>query len=225
MRVAITTDRFESAGGAFRRYGLEPVALPCVQIEPAAAEVLAEARRAAEMCDVLVITSARTVELLWPNGSMPSAPVAAVGQRTASAVASRGGKLVLAGQGGVADLIGQLGSSLDSAIVFPHAGDSPSLRSAFEALRGRAANLVEFEVYRTTSQAPGPDAVAAVAFSSPSAVQGWRLSRSFDTLVIGVIGSTTRLAVAAYQPPDVVAPNPSHDALARAMASYLEVSA
>jgi uroporphyrinogen-III synthase len=119
-----------------------------------------------------------------------------------------------------------LGSRLDSAaIVFPHAGDSPSLHSAFEALRGRASNLVEFEIYRTRSLPPGPDAVEGVAFSSPSAVQGWRLSRSFDTLVIGVIGSTTRLAVAAYQPPDVVAPHPSHDALARAMASYLEVSA
>jgi uroporphyrinogen-III synthase len=232
MRVAITTDRFESAGSSFHRYGMEPVSLPCVRIEPAAADVLAEARMAADLCDLLVITSARTVDLLWPNGSMPSSPVAAVGQRTAASVAAHGGRLVLAGRGGLADLIDQLGNSLDTcAVVFPHAGgprsdpyNSPSLEAAFDTLRGRAANLVEFEIYQTRSLSPGSDAVAAVAFSSPSAVQGWHLSRSLDTLVIGVIGSTTRLAVAAHRPPDVVAPQPSHDALARAMASHLEVS-
>ena len=51
MRVAITTDRFESAGGPFSDgTGWEPVALPCVQIEPAAAEVLAEAREGRRSC-------------------------------------------------------------------------------------------------------------------------------------------------------------------------------
>ena len=233
MRVAITTDRFESAGGPFRRYGMEPVALPCVRIEPATAEVLTEARKATELCDLLLITSARTVELLWPAGSMPSAPVAAVGQKTAASVAAHGGRLAVAGRSGLADLIDQLGSSLDTAaVVFPHAAgpwsdadNSTSLPTAFETLRRRAAHLVEFEVYRTTSLPPGPDLVAAVAFSSPSAVEGWHLSRTFDSLVIGVIGPTTRLAVAAHRPPEVVAPQPSHDSLARAMASYLEVSA
>lgn len=233
MRVAITTDRFDTVGAPFRRCGLEPVALPCVRIEPVAAEVLAETRKAAELCDLLLITSARTVELLWPNGSMPASPVAAVGERTAASVAAHGGRLVLTGRAGLADLIDQLGSSLEtSAIVFPHAGGASSgtnnstlLRADFETLRGRAAKLVEFEVYQTTSLAPGPDAVTAVAFSSPSAVQGWHLSRSLDTLVIGVIGPTTRLAVAAHRPPEVVAPQPCHDSLARAMASYLEVSA
>ena len=232
-RVAITTDRFESAGPSFLRYGLEPVSLPCVRIEPAAAYVLAEARMAAELCDLLLITSARTVDLLWPNGSMPTSPVAAVGEETAVSVTARGGRLVLTGRAGLADLIDQLGSRLDTAaVVFPHAGgrlsepcNSTSLETAFETLRGRAVNLIEFEIYGTTSLSPGTDPVAAVAFASPSAVAGWHLSRSLDTLVIGVIGSTTRLAVAAHRPPDVVAPQPSHDALARAMASYLEVSA
>ena len=233
MRVAITTDRFESASRPFHGYGLEPVSLPCVRIDPAAADVLAGARSAAETCDLLLITSSRTVDLLWPDGSMPSSPVAAVGQQTAVSVVARGGRVVLTGRAGLADLIHQFGSSLDSAeIVFPHAGgqrsdpsNSTPLETAFETLRARAVNLVEFEVYQTRSLPPGPDAVAAVAFSSPSAVHGWHLSRSFDTLVIGVIGATTRLAVATHRPPDVVAPKPSHYALARAMASYLEVSA
>jgi uroporphyrinogen-III synthase len=231
-RVAITTDRFESAGRPFRRFGLEPVALPCIRIEPADATVLARARRAAAVCDLLVITSVRTVDLLWPE-AMPPSPVAAVGERTAAAVTARGGRVVVAGRAGLDDVIDRLDTLLESAgVVFPHAGGSwsnpaksPALRTAVEALRARAASLTEFEIYRTTSLPPAADAVAAVAFSSPSAVAGWHLSRSFDGLVIGVIGSTTRLAVSVHREPEVVAPRPSHDALARAMASYLEVSA
>lgn len=231
-RVAITTDRFESAGRPFRRFGLEPVALPCIRIEPSGDGVLAEARRAAASCDLLIITSVRTVDLLWPE-SMPPSPVAAVGERTAAAVMARGGRLVVAGQAGLADVIDRLDNLVEAAgVVFPHAGgtwsnpdNSTALGTAVETLRARAASLIEFEVYRTTSLPPGADAVAAVAFSSPSAVAGWQLSRSFDSLVIGVIGSTTRLAVSVHRQPEVVAPRPSHDALARSMASYLEVSA
>lgn len=231
-RVAITTDRFESAGRPFRRFGLEPVALPCIRIEPADATVLAQARRAAAVCDLLVITSVRTVDLLWPD-AMPPSPVAAVGERTAAAVTARGGRVVVAGRAGLDDVIDRLNNLLEAAgVVFPHAGgywsnpeNSPALRTAVEALRARAASLTEFEVYRTTSLPPAADAVAAVAFSSPSAVAGWHLSRSLDNLVVGVIGSTTRLAVSVHREPEVVAPRPSHDALARAMASYLEVSA
>jgi uroporphyrinogen-III synthase len=231
-RVAITTDRFESAGRPFRRFGLEPVALPCIRIEPADATLLDQARKAAAVCDILVITSVRTVDLLWPE-AMPPSPVAAVGERTAAAVTARGGRVMVAGRAGLDDVIDRLDTLLEAAgVVFPHAGGywsnpdtSPALRTAVEALRARAASLTELEVYRTTSLPPAADAVAAVAFSSPSAVAGWHLSRSFDGLVIGVVGSTTRLAVSVHREPEVVAPRPSHDALARAMASYLEVSA
>lgn len=232
-RLAITTDRFESAALPFRRNGFEVVSLPCIRIESADADVLSQARTAAASCNLLLITSARTVDLLWPDGSMPSSQVVVVGERTAAAVEARGGRLMLSGRAGFADLINRLGNKLESAtVVFPHGGGqwskpdtSTTLRSAIDTLRERAANLVEFEIYRTTSQPPGSGAVEAAAFASPSAVAGWHISRSFDGLVIGVIGSTTRLAVAAHRPPDVVAPKPSHDALALAMASYLEVSA
>ena len=231
-RVAITTDRFDVAHRPFRRYGLEPVPLPCIRIEPAIADVLEAARRAAALCDLLLITSGRTVDMLWPNGPMPPAPVAAVGQRTAAAVEARGGRLAVVGRAGMADLMDQLGTKLETAaIVFPHAGrtsmttDNPTSRStALDTLRGRAGNLDEYEIYHTASVSPGADDVTAAAFASPSAVAGWHLSRSFDALVIGVIGSTTRDAVAAHRPPNVVAPRPSHDALARAMATYLEVA-
>lgn len=230
-RVAITTDRFESAAHPFRRYGFEAIPLPCIRIDSAEAEVLVEARTAAATCSLLLLTSARTVELLWPHGSMPTVEVATVGARTADAVVARGGTVILSGNAGFAQLIDQLDDRLESAtVVFPHGGgpwqmeSSASHRNAFATLRGRAADLAEFEIYRTIPQPPGNGAVEAAAFTSPSAVEGWRSARPFDGLVIGVIGSTTRLALAAHRPPDVVAPSPSHDALAQAMASYLEVS-
>lgn len=233
IRVAITTDRFESAAVPFRSFGLQPVSLPCIRVEPADSEVLTEAREAASSCDLLLVTSVRTLELLWPGGSMPATKVAAVGETTSAAVTARGGRIVASGQAGLAHLIDQLGDRLAlSSVAFPHGGGSSSLpRSpisvplALDNLRAQAADVREFEVYRTIPQPPGLDGVDAAAFASPSAVAGWRLSRAFDGLVVGVIGSTTRQAMAAHRPPDVVAPQPTHQALAMAMASYLEVSA
>ncbi len=42
------------------------------------------------MADLLLITSVRTLDLLWPDGSMPAVEVAAVGERTAAAVDGAG---------------------------------------------------------------------------------------------------------------------------------------
>ena len=64
----------------------------------------------------------------------------------------------------------------------------------------------------------------AAVFASPSAVAGWLLSRDFDGLVVGVIGPTTWKAVARVRLPDVLASQPTHQTLAQALASYLEVA-
>jgi uroporphyrinogen-III synthase len=66
--------------------------------------------------------------------------------------------------------------------------------------------------------------VHAVVFASPSAVTGWLLARDFEDVVVGVIGPTTQAAVGRHRIPDVIAPEPSHHSLARALTSYLEVS-
>lgn len=223
IRVAITTDRFEGAARSFRRLGLEPVSLPCIRVEPANNGMLAQAREAASVAELLLISSVRTLDLLWPNGSMPAVEVAVVGERTAAAVAARGGRVVVSGRSGLSALVEQVSDRLGpSRVAFPHAVGSDPL--AVEALKEWAADLQEFEVYRTVPVAPELTEARAVAFGSPSAVEGWLLSRDFDGLVVGVIGSTTREAVARHRPPEVVAPQPSQEALARAMASYLEVS-
>ena len=223
IRVAITTDRFRAAAPDFRRLGLEPVGLPCIRVEPSDPGVLAQIRQAASLADFLVITSVRTLDILWPNGSMPAVEVGAVGERTAAAVAARGGRVVFLGRSGLAHLAQQMpGRLISSRVVFPHAVGSDQV--ALELLRARATHLREFEVYRSVPVAPGSAPVDAAAFASPSAVEGWHLSRALDGIVVGVIGPTTREAVAQHRPPDVMAARPSYRSLAQALASHLEVA-
>lgn len=223
IRVALTTDRFETVAPEFTRLGLEAVSMPCIRIAPASSHLLNEAREAALTAELLLITSARTLELLWPDGSMPSAPVAAVGEGTATAVTARGGRVSYVGRSGLGALVEQTAESLSaSRVVFPHAAGSDPV--ALAELREQARGLSEFEVYRSVPVAPSTDRVEAVTFASPSAVEGWLLSRRLDSVVVGVIGPTTGAAVHRHRPPDVMAPTPSHRALARALASYLEVT-
>ena len=236
IRVAITSDRFAAAAVPFREVGLDPVPMPCIRIEAAPPNMLDQARAAATGADLVLISSARTIDLLWPD-SMPAVEVAAVGSRTAAAISARGGRVVLCGRAGLGDLAVRLGERWnDSKVVFPHgavatgsAAVHPEDRPGHLALTGMieasGGNLQEFVIYRTISQAPGPDQVEAAAFASPSAVAGWQLSRSLVGLLVGAIGRTTREALAAHGPVDVMAPRPTHQALARAMASYLEVTA
>ena len=230
--MAITSDRFAMAAAQFRMVGLDPVPMPCIRIEAAAPKMLDQARAAATGADLLLISSARTIDLLWPH-AMPAVAVAAVGSQTAAAISARGGRVVLCGRAGLADLATRLRHRWhDSKVVFPHgavATGSPAKRPGHFALAGMieasGGHLQEFVIYRTMSQAPGPDQVEAAVFASPSAVAGWRLSRSLVGLVVGAIGRTTCEALTVHRPVDVLAPRPTHQALARAMASYLEVTA
>lgn len=223
IRVAITTDRFEEAASPFRPLRLDPVWLPCIRIERADAAQLARARESALAADLLLITSVRTLDLLWPDGAMPAVEVAAVGETTAAAVKARGGRLVLSGRAGLADLAARTADRLATVrVAFPHAAGADPV--ALEAIRARAFDFQEFEVYRTVPVAPGSIRVGAVAFGSPSAVEGWLLSRDFEGIAVGVIGPTTWEAVSRHRPPEVVAAQPSYQALADSLATYLEVA-
>ena len=221
-RVAITTDRFDLAAPPYSALGLDPVPVPCIRVEPADAEVLASARAAASDADLILITSPRTVELLWSDRDMPGVDVAAVGKVTAVAIADAGGKVVATGQGGLPGLVETVAGRLSRArVVYPH-GSRPD-PVALQRLRALAPTLDERVIYRTAPIAPAPALVDAVVFASPSAVAGWLLTRDFGALVVGVIGSTTGAAVARRRAPDVIASEPSHPALARALITYLEV--
>ena len=223
IRVAITTDRFEEVAPFFRRLGLEPVWLPCIRLGRADDVVLARAREAASSAELLLISSSRTLDLLWPDGSMPAVDVAAVGEQTAAAVEAWGGRVILSGRSGLTHLVAQMTDRLASSrVVFPHAAGTDPM--TLERIREQATNLDEFEIYRTVAVAPESTQVQAAVFGSPSAVDGWLISRDFDRLVVAVIGPTTWEAVARHRPPEVVAAQPTYQALARSLSSYLEVA-
>jgi uroporphyrinogen-III synthase len=222
-RVAITTDRFDLVASEYLGVGLEPVPVPCVDVVVAVEGVLTRAREAAAHADLMLITSPRTVELLWPGGGVPPTGVVTVGATSAAAVETAGGRVVVTGRAGLADLLDAAASELGAArVAFPHAaGTDPGLVAR---LRSLVSDLEEQEIYRAVPVAPEPTPVDAVVFASPSAVTGWLLARDFDEVVVGVIGPTTRAAVARHRMPEVVAPEPSHHSLALALRSYLEVS-
>lgn len=218
-RVAVTTDRFSAVADIYAGAGLEPVRLACVTVVPAVAEALDAARRAAASAELVFVTSARTVDLLWPDGTLPPVEFAAVATATAAVLRDRGGEVGVVGSSGLAALVDAAGDRLGGDVVFPRAAGSDP--AALEMLRSRAPRLREIVVYRTVPVAPELTPVDAVAFASPSGVDGWRQTRDLDGVVVGAIGQTT---ASALERVDVIAPEPSHAALAQVLASHMEVS-
>ncbi len=221
--VAVTTsaDSFQVWADPLTRSGLEPVSLPCLEIVPASDEDLARVRELAGDFDAVVLTSARAVALLWPDDGMPSTPVAAVGEATAAAVEAAGGVVETVGRsGGDALLEGWDGAG--RRVLFPHAEGTD--RSRLDELGAVVAELAAISIYAARPISPGPDPVDAAVFASPSAVDGWLLSRSFAELrVVGAIGTTTARAIdEAGGTVDAIPDGPSVDALVEAVARALE---
>ncbi len=220
-RVAITTtsEGFLRVSQAFLDVDLAPVSLPCISIEQATPAALDAMRAAAGSADIVVATSRRSIEILWPAGGMPSTPVAAVGNATSHAVADAGGRLAFVGTGGGDELIELITPRLMRAVVaYPHARRADPVLG--DRLRQRAALVHSCAVYDTIPIAPSTDPVDVATFASPSAVEGWALTRGFDPLVLA-IGPTTRAALErAGRPPDIVADDPTFTALARSIARH-----
>lgn len=221
-RVAITTtaEGFERVRQAFVEVDLEPVSLPCIFIEHAAPAEVEAMRGAAGIADLMVVTSRRSIEILWPDGGMPATPVAAVGRATAHVVIGAGGSVAFVGSGGGVDLIELITSRLTGATVaYPHAHRADPVVG--ELLRQRAAFVHSCALYDTIPIPPSTDPVDVVTFASPSAVDGWSLARGFDQLVLA-IGSATRATLEHRgHPPDLVADSPSFQALARTLDRHL----
>lgn len=223
-RVAVTTtpDAAHRLSDPLREVGLEPVELPCIRTVPASDETRCFIRQAAPGADWIVVTSRRAVELMWPEGDMPPGPaVAAVGPATADAVVRAGGSVSVVGGGGAARLADLIESRVPGAtVVFPHAraADPDTITRLQEA----GADVVAAPAYDTEPIPPGDDQVDAVLFGSPSAVEGWMMSRSLDGLIIGAMGETTAAALEeAGHPAEVVPAHPGFHALVSALADHL----
>jgi len=210
--VALTTTARRAADlvPLARAHGLRPIVLPCIEVVSASESVMEEARRTAADSEWLLVTSARTVDLLWPGGHLPDVAVAAVGPRTAHAVTRAGGDVKLVGGSDSAALIFELVAVAENTTVFfPH-GSGADL-SQLEPLEQVARAVATREVYATAPVAPALDPVDAVAFGSPSAVAGWCRSRGFEGVVVGAIGETTGAALSDRgHPADVVASQPDY---------------
>lgn len=224
-RVAITT----TAGAAADRitalseeFGLIPVPLPCIRVEPAPNRVLEELRAAAESADWIVVTSRRAVEIVWPATAMPSRPAtAAVGPTTADAVRRAGGTVALSGSGGAASLRELLDGPVGgTSAVYPHARGADATMARW--LAKRCSHLVAAAAYATESLAPAGDPVDAVIFGSPSAVAGWRQSRGLSGIVVAAMGPTTAAYLESVgHPPDVVPESPGAAAILEAVATHV----
>ncbi|MGH3649688.1 MAG: uroporphyrinogen-III synthase [Acidimicrobiia bacterium] len=222
-RVAVTTtgDRAARLADVARRHGLEPVALPCIAIVPAAPEELNRARSRATHAELILVTSSRAVSTVWPEGGMPKVPCVVVGPVSAEAVDGAGGRVVATGSGGVVAMIEEVADLLaGKSVFFPHAaGADPS---TVETLEGLGAKVSAFVVYETHPISPGTDQVDAGIFGSPSAVSGWCRSRTLDELVLAALGDTTaaELTGRGYRPQVITSP-PDYDTLIPLLAEYL----
>lgn len=222
-RLALTTtvDRSRSLAERCEATGLVPVFLPCIEAVPASSEAIERARVEADRADWLVVTSARTVEVLWPSGGMPAVKLAAVGESTAAAIRRAGRSPEAVGDDGASRLVDRIRHEVAGRdVFFPHSTRAD--QATVDALADAGAVVATASVYDIRSKAPGPDVVDAVVFASPSAVTGWSLSRSFDRVDVGAIGSTTAAALADMGvTPDVTPPSPSLDDLIGLIAGRL----
>src|SRR5690606_3561500 len=104
-KLAVTTDRYEVVADSCNRQGLTSILIPTSRVEPAEPDVLDATREAAEGAVLMLVTSPRTIRMLWPLGEMPPIPVAAVGEVTSTAVVDAGGRPTIVGRAGLADLV------------------------------------------------------------------------------------------------------------------------
>lgn len=222
-RVAVTTavDTAHRVARLLHLDQLEPVMLPCIRIVAAPIEALERLRAAARDADWIVVTSPRAVRVTWPEGGMPSLPVAAVGAAAASAATLAGGRVEVAGKAGAASLLKDLHRLISGKrIAFPHVRSADPATAA--GLRAAGAEVVAESVYETVPIAPASDTVDVAIFGSPSAVEGWCRSRSLDGLVVGAIGATTAAALTDRgHPSDVVPERPSFENLVKALTQHL----
>ncbi len=220
-RVAVTTaiEGSEVVAGALAAHGLEPILLPCIAVRPEPESLLDRVRREAAGADLILVTSARAIWITWPCGGMPKVPVAAVGPATAHAVELAGGSVAAVGPSGAAELVAELDVA-GRRVVFPHARAADPATE--KALITRGAIVRAVAVYETVPVSPGPDPVEGALFGSPLAVAGWSISRDFESVLVGAIGTTTARTLREQGVTDQVVPSrPGFTELVRAMAERL----
>jgi uroporphyrinogen-III synthase len=242
LRVAVTRD--EGPDGelsrALRERGLDPVACPAVvESESPDPGRLAGAARALERYDWLVVASRRAVEaLIEARGGAPlpgTLRTAAVGDRTAAALAAHGARAPLtAERSGALALIEALrdaGPWPGRRCLLPRAqGGGTELA---DALRRLGAEVDEVVAYRTVERSPGeiaatwneahPDAVVVASPSAARALVGALGACALRSLrAVVAIGPTTRAALASLGVAAVTPPRADFESVAELLSGPLD---
>mgnify|MGYP002623980747 CR=1 FL=1 len=221
--VALTTtsDRSGDVVPLLEKSGLTAVEMPCIRVDPAPPKDLGATRKAVGQCDLLFVTSARALNVLWPDGDMPAVSVAAVGKTTAELAMSLGGDVVLTGDTGANALVTRVSPlARRKSVVFPHGNRSD--RRIAGRLDLVAGSLFTKVVYEVSPVAPELTDVDAVIFGSPSSVEGWLMSRPLDGLTVAAIGDTTARAVReSGSEVDVMPARPSFPDCVKALAAHM----
>jgi uroporphyrinogen-III synthase len=223
-RVVVTTrDQPGRLDRLLAQLGATVLHVPLIAIEP-----LAGVDVSLDGADWLVVTSQHGADAVGELAAVhPQVRLAAVGTRTAEALAERAGRPV--------DLVPDRHTAADLVRVFPPGegrvvaalGDLASDLTAGLWDKGWATDT--YVVYRTVLQTPDPDVRAAllradaVAFASGSAARAWEAAIGTETPpVVVAIGPTTETAAhAAGLTVTHVAKHHDVDGLAAAVAEAL----
>lgn len=222
-RVAVTASIEASAGMAAElvAVGLRPVALPCVRIQQADDVDLVRARASAEEADLIVLTSSRALDVLWPEGPIPATPIAVLTPAGAARVEERGGRVAHVGTGNPSDFTAYLiRKAAGRRVAYPHdEGMDPRITIS---LADAAEELVAVAVYGWVPVGPSLVEVEAVVFESSLAVEGWMEARDLAGVVAAAIGPATAAALRRYgRGPDILVRRPHFEMLAETLASAL----
>lgn len=242
-------DAGDELTAALERHGFDVWDVPAIVIEPAPDPGALDAALADTRVDWIVFTSPRAVEIVcsrrswidnWPR-IRGRARVAAVGPGTAARLSARDVPVAVVADGAgdsLPEAIRAHAPSIAGQQVLWPRGNRARTRWR-DVLEGLGAHVVAPVAYVTrlapvAAMAPLVDAVragrvAAVTFLSPSSAEGVAQACADRTLrelagatVVAAIGGTTATRLAELgAPPEVVAPEPTPDALAGALAAFV----
>ncbi|GJQ22107.1 MAG: hypothetical protein HBSIN02_24620 [Bacteroidia bacterium] len=240
-----TRESNESDANLVRRFGATPVSFPAIRLtEPSSWEACDAAIIRLRSYDAVVFTSANAVRaflarigVVHPDAQQVLAHrrLYAVGRKTAAALSGNGMAVTLALESGTAtDLADAIGSVEGQSILFPKSEIARDVLPSI--LRSRNAMVDEIVVYTTVPPPPGEletvraglhgGGIDAVLFFSPSAVRNAVQllgTAAMRKPVAAVIGPTTAEAAReAGLRADVVAPQPTAEALLDSLADYFQ---
>ncbi len=209
LGVTTTIDRFEQLAPELDRLGLDLdlVSLPCIKIE-LRPEVLNDLYSQGASTEAIVLSSARAASLI-DFSRLDSIPVLAVGPRTAASAKQAGAQVTWTGSGGMAELATEAGRWIKSRRVLV-VGASNRLQERSRSLEKAGASVTSVPLYTTLAIAPPKTQIEGVIFGSPTAVEGWYLSRDLRGLQVAVLGQEPAQSVRSRGvTPDLISTIPS----------------